>query len=105
MDDLKVYLKQSYLSEKPSFRNRSQQFADWKQLGYSEDPAKVNADKIDAINFDDVLRFYEKHVKGKPVSVIIMGDPKMINQKQLQSTYGKLTKMSTNKLFSPNVFE
>jgi predicted Zn-dependent peptidase len=105
MDDLKVYLKQSYLSEKPSFRNRSQQFADWKQLGYSEDPAKVNADKIDAINFDDVRRFYEKHVKGKPVSVIIMGDPKMINQKQLQSTYGKLTKMSTNKLFSPNVFE
>lgn len=104
MDDIKVYLKQSYLSEKPSFRRRSQQFAAWKQLGYTEDPAKANAAKIDAISFDDVLQFYEKHVKGKPVTIVIMGDPKMINQKQLQSTYGKLTKMSTSKLFSPDVF-
>jgi len=100
MDDLKVYLKQSYLSEKPSFRNRSQQFNTWKQLGYTDDPAKVNAAKIDAISFDDVVRFYEKHVKGKPVTVVIMGDRKLINQEQLQSSYGKLTKVSTNKLFS-----
>lgn len=104
MDDLKVYLKQSYLSEKPSFRRRSQQFSYWKQLGYTEDPAKANTAKIDAISFDDVLKFYEKHVKGKPVTVVIMGDPKMINQKQLQATYGKLTKMNANKLFSPDVF-
>lgn len=103
MDDLKVYLKQSYLSEKPSFRMRSQLFDAWKQLGYTEDPAKANAAKIDAISFDDVLKFYEKYVKGKPVTVIIMGDPSMINQKQLEATYGKLTKMNANKLFSSDV--
>lgn len=100
ISDIKTYLKQAYLSGKPSFRNKSQVFEDWKKLGYSDDPAKVNLQTIDALVFDDVVKFFENNVKNKPVSIFIMGDPKLIDIKKLKAKYGKIANLSTNMLFS-----
>jgi zinc protease len=100
LNDIKTYLKQSYLAEKPSFRNKSQVFESWKKLGYSDDPARINLPKIEALQFDDIVKFYEKYVKGKPVTIIIMGDGKLINLDQIEAVHGTITKVSTSKLFS-----
>lgn len=100
ISDIKTYLKQAYLSGKPSFRNKSQVFEDWKRLGYADDPAKVNLHTIEALQFDDIVDFYQKNVKNKPVSIFIMGDPKLIDVKRLGAQYGKVSRLSTNVLFS-----
>ena len=100
IDDIKMYLKQASLSSKPSFRNKSQIFESWKLLGYTDDPAKLNMDKIEDLEFDDIVNFYEQNVKGKSLTIVIMGDGKLINQKQIEANYGKMIKLNASRLFS-----
>ena len=104
IDNIKTYLAQSALTSKPTFRGKSQIFDSWKQLGYTDDPAKVNMSKINSLTFDQITNFYEKYIKGKPVTIIIMGDPKLINTKQIEANHGKMTRLSTNRLFSQEKF-
>lgn len=100
IDNIKMYLKQTSLSNKPSFRSKSQTFDYWQKLGYKDDPAKLYLPKIEALTFSDIELFYNKHVKNKPVTIVIMGDPKLIDMKKIQTNHGKVTKLSTNSLFS-----
>ena len=68
---------------------------------YKEDPAKVNADAIDALSIDDIAKFYEQNIKGKPVTIILMGDKKKIDLKAIEKKIGcKVTTLSTAKLFN-----
>lgn len=99
LENIKIYLRQSALTRKPSFRSKSRVFEAWKKLGYTDDPARINMPKVDNLQFEQITRFYDKYIKGKPIIVVIMGDEKAINMKQIQSKYGKVTKISTAKLF------
>ena len=101
IEALRAALRQAAQTAKPTMRNKAYTFAAWKQVGYNDDPAKVNADKINAITFDDIEKFYEDNIKGKPVTIILMGDPKKIDLKAIQSKVGcKVTKLSSAKIFN-----
>ncbi len=100
IDNVKTYIKQTYLTSKPSFRAKSQVYNSWKLLGYNDDPSKVNMPKVDNLSFDQIVDFYNKEIKGKPVTIIISGDPKTINMKQIQDRFGKITKISESLIFS-----
>jgi predicted Zn-dependent peptidase len=84
-------------------RSKSQVFEAWKKLGYNDDPAKVNMNAIENLTYGDIKAFYEKNVKGKPVTIVIIGDPKTINLKAIQSKWGKVTKVSPSKLFKGGI--
>ncbi|MBQ2540134.1 MAG: insulinase family protein [Paludibacteraceae bacterium] len=100
IESLRAALKQASQTAKPSMRGKAATYEYWKRLGYNDDPAKVNAQKIDNLSFEDIKAFYEENIKGKPVTVILMGDPKKIDLKALQQKVGcKVTKLSTGKLF------
>ena len=63
--------------------------------------AKVNAAALDAISFSDIEKFYNDNIKGKPVTIILMGDPKKIDTKAIEAKVGcKVTKVTTGKLFN-----
>ncbi len=101
IDNIKTYLKQTALTAKPqTFRSKSMLFDAWKTAGYNDDPAKMNMSKIDALTFDQIVNFYEQKIKGKPITIVIMGDQKLINTKQIESKHGKITKLSASRLFS-----
>ena len=70
-------------------------------MGYSEDPARYNKEAIDNLTFDQIKEFYLQNIQGKPMTIILVGDPKLINQKALQAKYGKFIKPSKAKLFAP----
>ncbi len=98
---LKAALKQASQTAKPSMRNKAATFEAWQRLGYQDDPAKVNADAIDNLTFNDIEKFYEENIKGKPITIILMGDPKKIDLKAIQEKAGcKVTKLSPAKLFN-----
>ena len=98
---LKAALKQASQTAKPSMRAKAATFEAWKRLGYTDDPAKVNADAIDNLTFNDIEKFYEENIKGKPITIILMGDPKKIDLKAIQEKAGcKVTKLSPAKLFN-----
>lgn len=100
IDNIKTYLKQTYLSNRPSFRSKSMTFNSWKQLGYTDDPAKINMPKVEKLTFDQIVNFYNEEIKGKPVTILIVGDPKLIDVKSFQEKYGKVTRLSESGLFS-----
>jgi predicted Zn-dependent peptidase len=82
-------------------RSKAATYEYWKRLGYTEDPAKVNAAAIDALTVEQIEKFYKENIQGKPMTVILMGDPKKINLKAIQQKLGcKVTKLSPAKLFN-----
>jgi predicted Zn-dependent peptidase len=98
---LKAALKQAAQTAKPSMRSKAATYEYWQRLGYNDDPSKVNAAAIDALTFNDIEKFYEENIKGKPVTIILMGDPKKIDVKAIEKKLGcKVTKLSPAKLFN-----
>ena len=101
IESVKAALRQHAQISKPSFRGKSATYAAWEEMGYNEDPAKYNMQAIDNLTFEQIMDFYHQNIQGKPVTIVVMGDPKLINQKQLQAKYGKFIKPSKTRLFAP----
>ncbi len=101
IEALRAALKQAAQTAKPSMRSKASVFEHWQRLGYKDDPARVNARKINDITFADIQKFYEENIKGKPVTIILMGDPKKIDTKAIEKKLNcKVTKVSPAKLFN-----
>ena len=101
MEALRAALRQAGQTAKPSMRGKAATYEYWKRLGYNEDPAKVNKDKIDALTIEDIESFYKQNIQGKPITIIMMGDPKKIDIKAIEKKMGcKVTKLSPGKLFN-----
>ena len=100
IESIRTILRQSLLSHHPTFRSKSQKMTDWMRLGYQIDPATLQIRQVQKLKFEDIIAFYESHVKGQPVKILIMGDPKLIDQKALKARFGKVNKLSSSKLFS-----
>ena len=101
MEALRAALRQAGQSAKPSMRNKAYTYEYWQRLGYKDDPARVNAAAVDALTLDQIEQFYEENIKGKPITIILMGDPKKIDLKAIQQKVGcKVTKLSPAKLFN-----
>ena len=99
MPGLKNFLKESASIERPHFRNASQIYQAWKLRGYSKSPAETNMPAFDNMTFDDIVKFYNENIKGRPIVIGIVGNPKIIDEKAL-AKFGKVVKLSTSKVFS-----
>ena len=100
MESIKAILRQSMLSNHPTFRTKSQRMTDWNRLGYQIDPATLQIRQVQKLKFDDIINFYNARLKGQPRKVLVIGDPKLIDQKVLKERFGKVNKLSAAKLFS-----
>jgi predicted Zn-dependent peptidase len=101
IETIRAVLRQSAQTAKPTMRRKGIAFETWQRLGYKEDPAKVNAAAIDALSFEQIEKFYEENIKGKPVTIVLMGDPKKIDLKAIEAKVGcKITKLTTGKIIN-----
>lgn len=96
---LKTNLALSPYTEQPSFRNMSLVFEEWKRLGYTQSPDLVQKPQIEQFNMQQLIAFYQKELKGKPMAIAIIGDPKSIDAKLLKE-FGEVKKISSSRLFS-----
>lgn len=103
MDNIQNYLKQVYMSSKPGMRSKPQIYEYWQRIGYNDDPAKARLAYLANLKYEDIKAFYEANVKNKPVTIVIIGDPKSINMKQIKAKYGKINKVSPSKLFKGGI--
>ncbi|MDR2683173.1 MAG: insulinase family protein [Dysgonamonadaceae bacterium] len=97
--DIKEYMKETAGVEKPHFRNASQLYEVWKRLGYTQSPAATHKDAIEQLTFDDIVKFYNERIQGRPIAIAVVGNPKMIDEKAL-AKYGKVTRLSNSRIFS-----
>ena len=99
ISNIKNYLTETATVEKPNFRDASQVYQDWKLRGYSKSPAETNMPAYNNLTFDDIVKFYNENIKGRPVVIGVVGDPKKIDEQAL-AKYGKVIRLSTAKVFS-----
>lgn len=102
IENIRTQLRQSLLSDKPTFRTKSQRLTRWFLMGYAIDPAITQIRQVQRLKYENIDQFYRTHVQGRPVTMLIMGDPRQIDQKTLKARYGKVTKLNKSKLFSPS---
>ena len=98
IETIRTILKQQGQADKPSFRALTFAKDQLQRFGYMDDPAKVNAAAIDNLTFQQISDYYKQHIQGKPVTIIIMGDPKQINKKTMAG-FGKFNSMSKSRIF------
>ncbi|MDR2969223.1 MAG: insulinase family protein [Tannerellaceae bacterium] len=99
IDNIKSYLRQEMLTTKPGERMKSQYFEQFKRMGYTQDPARENLPKVDALTFEDIMAYYRENIKDKPVVIGIMGNPKEISADALKA-FGKVVRLNEKRLFN-----
>jgi hypothetical protein len=72
-----------------TFRNKPFTVHNWVKKGYDHDPRTEINERIRKAEFKDVMSFYERNIKGRPV-VIMMSGPKKVSKKDL-GQYGQVT--------------
>jgi predicted Zn-dependent peptidase len=72
-------------SDRPSFRQLSRTAESFVKTGYSQDPNEINYGKYPTLEFDDIVSFYEKNIKNKPVTVTIYGDASKFDLEKLRA--------------------
>ncbi len=84
LDAAKKNLVNQAQSAYPNFRDKSQRIAQYKQLGYREDPNKQLVEEVSKITLSDLERFYKQHIQGQTVVYVVIGDKKKIDMERLQ---------------------
>ena len=103
LENIKTILLQEAQIAKPSFRGKAATFDYWQEYGYTDDPARTEVPQIKALTWEQIYSFYQQYVQGKPMTIILMGDPKKIDMKRLEAKFGKknIVKVGKTKLFAP----
>ena len=98
LDYIKGAITKSAITAKPGFRNLGNQVDKWEEQGYMQDPNYKFREEFKNLKFDDIMDFYNQYLKGKPVTISIVGDKKRVNFKGL-STFGKVIELKVKDIY------
>ena len=99
IDLVRASLVRGQETESPSFRELQDKIDEWHFIGETEDPRKRAIPAYRELEFSDISAFYRAHVAGKPLAIMIVGDPRKVKAKDLKK-YGKLVRLREWKLYS-----
>ncbi len=93
----KEALLKSRASQYYTFRSKPGMVQYWMWKGYDHDPRAEVTERIRKAEFKDVIGFYNRLIKDRPV-IIMMSGPKSVSKKEL-GKYGTVTKLKYKKIF------
>jgi predicted Zn-dependent peptidase len=64
----------------------------WMKKGYDHDPRGEVTELIRNASFDDVQSFYNRMIKDRPVVIMMSGNEKQIDKKEL-GKFGEVTRL------------
>jgi zinc protease len=92
-------LVRSQETASPTFRALPLAVSEWRARGYGEDPRRWLLPAYEGLAFEDIERFYEAHVEGRPLAIMVVGDPRKVKPEALRK-YGKLVRVREGALYS-----
>lgn len=98
MDGIKSALIEKANSSKPNFRYLIDTYKFWELAGYKEDPNKLNAEKYPSLEFEDIVKFQQAELKGKPMVITIVGDVSMFDLDRLKE-FGEVIMIKEKDLY------
>lgn len=81
-----------------TFRNMPKSVSAWVEQGYNYDPRKDVTNIIRKTEYKDVQDFYERCIKNRPIVIMMSGNGKQIDMKEL-SKYGTVKKLKAKEIF------
>jgi hypothetical protein len=69
----------------------------WKNRGLNKDPNESYIERYKAMNYQNILDFYTANIKGKPMSVTIVGNTGAFDLKALEK-FGKIINIEGSKI-------
>lgn len=99
MSSIKASLIEKSQSGRPSFRSLIEATEAWQEQGFSDDPNKIKNTVYPNLDFGDLCNFYDNELRGKPVTITIVGDKKRFDLKALEK-YGKVEVVKEKDLFA-----
>ena len=100
LDLVRSTLVRSQETDSPSFRELQDKLRQWQNLGYQDDPRRALLPAYAHLEFADIMDFYRKYVAGKPLAIMVVGDPRKTRPDDLKK-YGKLVRLREGQLYSP----
>ena len=88
----KEALLKARASDYVGFRNMPATVQTWMKKGYDHDPRGEVTEIIRNTSFDDVQSFYNRLIKDRPVVIMMSGNQKKIDKKEL-GKFGEVTKL------------
>ncbi len=88
----KEALLNSRASNYIGFRNMPSSVQTWVKMGYDHDPRGEVTEIIRTASFEDVQSFYNRMIKDRPVVIMMSGNEKQIDKKEL-GKFGEVTKL------------
>lgn len=98
LEYIKGAITNSAITSRPGFRNLSEQIERWKEQGYKTDPNYLFKEEFKDLSFEEVMEFYTKYLKNKPVTISMVGDKKQINFKEL-ATFGEIKEVKIKDIY------
>ncbi len=94
----KQTLLNSINNDYPFFRNLSKKVANARMKGYDCDPAEEFLQDMITMDIQDISRFYQEQVSGRPVVYVIVGNLKRIDMKKL-AEYGTIVEVQKKEIY------
>jgi predicted Zn-dependent peptidase len=83
----------------PSFRQLPSLVRYWGWQGWDHDPRAELMPQYAALEFADIEAFYEAQVADRPVTLVVVGDPRRIDAKELRR-WGEVVKVKQRQIFA-----
>jgi predicted Zn-dependent peptidase len=98
VDMVKSGLLYSAETFSPDFRSLQGRIEDWRWSGYQRDPRRDLMPAVSKLQFADLERIYADQLADKPLTLVVVGDPRKVDRKSLEK-YGKVVKLSASDVF------
>ena len=98
MEAVKQTLVNRINNDYPPFRNLSEKVASARMEGFDRDPAEEFLRDIATMDMQDISRFYQEQISGRPVVYVITGNRKPIDMKKL-AEYGTIIKVKKKGIY------
>ena len=98
MEAVKQTLVNRINNDYPPFRNLSEKVASARMEGCDRDPAEEFLRDIATMDMQDISRFYQEQISGRPVVYVITGNRKHIDMKKL-AEYGTIIKVKKKGIY------
>ena len=98
MEAVKQTLVNRINNDYPPFRSLSEKVASARMEGFDRDPAEEFLRDIATMDMQDISRFYQEQISGRPVVYVITGNRKHIDMKKL-AEYGTIIKVKKKGIY------
>ena len=98
MDVARPSLLNEVSNSYPTFRGLPIIVSAAERLGYATDPNAVLVQQLSSLTRDDIMAFYNSHIKGQPYQLMIVGNLKKLDLKGL-ARYGTVVKVKKDDIY------